>query len=217
MANKHNISWRERVFILTSALAVWAGARVLQTHFRHFVDPSWVNLPAGPKLLVGHMVIFSLVPALICGLWWYCLIYKQLLPPARILGSISRSLILGTAAGMFLALATLVSMPLLYGLTIKFHMNPWSVVGNLFSNAYEEVVYRGLLFVAVRAATGNLWAAIIFSGAAFGYVHDDYPIGARIEVGLMGSILAWIYARTDSFIAPVWAHNIADWVIDLFI
>ena len=200
-----------------SACAVWLVSRGLQSEFRHYVSPFLVDLEAGPKLLVGHIVVYSFVPAVICGSWWHFLVGRHLVAAANLRKNIHQTLKQGLVTGTCLALATLVSMPPLYGLEMQFHANPWSIVGNAFSNTYEEIVYRGLIFTSVQSCTGSPWAGIMVSGLAFGYVHDDYPLGVRLAVGITGGILAWIYSRTGNFVGPVWAHDIADWIVDLFI
>jgi membrane protease YdiL (CAAX protease family) len=90
----------------------------------------------------------------------------------------------------------------------------------------EELVYRGILLALFTRAFPTGWE---FAGAPIGvadiavtflfaaghglYVtHDGLIIGwhGLIEAGVIGSALVWLRRRTGSLVAPVIAHNLAN-------
>jgi membrane protease YdiL (CAAX protease family) len=98
-----------------------------------------------------------------------------------------------------------------------FHFDPWSTVGNLVSNAEEEIAARGLVFAAAWYATGRVSLAALVSGAVFGLVHEQYPLLMRLNIAAVGAFWSWVYARTGNLVAPWLAHEIFDLVLDLIL
>ncbi len=87
---------------------------------------------------------------------------------------------------------------------------PW-VVARFFLLAVilaplvEEVIFRGLLFGALRRRWG-LGAALVISSAVFGLVHLDLYASPAIFVLSLG--LGWVYERTGTLAAPVAFHAV---------
>lgn len=75
----------------------------------------------------------------------------------------------------------------------------------------EELLYRGMLFQAVRSRVG-VWPGIGVSGLTFGAVHltPAASVGANllvlVTVSALGMILAWIFQRTGSLVVVITAH-----------
>lgn len=69
----------------------------------------------------------------------------------------------------------------------------------------EEVVFRGVLYGALRIRVGAGWA-MVFSGLAFGLVHVDL-LWLVAPTAALGIALAWLVERTGSLWAPVLAHS----------
>lgn len=68
----------------------------------------------------------------------------------------------------------------------------------------EEVVFRGHLQGALRAATGPR-TAIVVQGLVFGLVHGiDYAL----PIALLGMFFGWLRERHGSMLAPVCAHAV---------
>jgi membrane protease YdiL (CAAX protease family) len=68
--------------------------------------------------------------------------------------------------------------------------------------AFEEFIFRGLIFGGLRRSLG-LPAAALASAAIFGLVH---PPAAVIPVATMGLCAALVYERTGALMAPMLVH-----------
>lgn len=68
----------------------------------------------------------------------------------------------------------------------------------------EEIVFRGHLQGALRAATGPR-TAIVLQGLVFGIVHG---IAYALPIALLGMFFGWLRERQGSILAPVLAHAV---------
>jgi membrane protease YdiL (CAAX protease family) len=70
----------------------------------------------------------------------------------------------------------------------------------------EELFFRGYLFGQFKGA-GHVRLGIIVSAALFGAIHfsDAYNVPA---ICLFGVVLAWLFHRTGSLLAPIVAHAV---------
>jgi membrane protease YdiL (CAAX protease family) len=80
---------------------------------------------------------------------------------------------------------------------------PIAILAVGFAPICEEVAFRGFLFGGLRRAMRFRWAALL-SGALFGLVHAD-PI-RFLGLSLTGVILAGLYERRRTLVAPIAAH-----------
>ena len=202
-----------RLFVVTSSVLVWTlGFFGLNPAVERAAGEAMRAMPRGPALLVSHVFVFTLPTALLCGIWLSLLIRWQLVEPISfaIDGSRVRRALVGAAA---IVGATVLLSPLL-GLRMHLHLDGWSIVGNVFSNAYEELIYRGLLLFAVWSAFRNRWIAIVLSGAVFGLTHYHYPWMLRAYVAAVGVVLGWLAASRRDLATPYLAHDLSDWVLD---
>ena len=89
-------------------------------------------------------------------------------------------------------------------------MTGWSFLGNLFSNFYEEWIFRGFLFaVAIRVTSSRVAAAIITS-VLFGAVHTQYAWALRVLIILSTLAACWVLLKLRS-LWPAWiAHQVVD-------
>lgn len=74
----------------------------------------------------------------------------------------------------------------------------------------EELLFRGLLFAALRRRLG-LWPAAIGSSAVFTAIHVEVVLSQPVALaGLLtlGVVLAWAFQRTGSLVVPVVAHAV---------
>jgi membrane protease YdiL (CAAX protease family) len=80
---------------------------------------------------------------------------------------------------------------------------PVAVLAVGFAPICEEIAFRGFLFGGLRRAMRFRWAALV-SGALFGLVHAD-PI-RFVGLSVTGIILAGLYERRRTLVAPIAAH-----------
>lgn len=96
------------------------------------------------------------------------------------------------------------------------HQQPalWLVFAVLIAPAYEELMFRRVLFGRLWAA-GRPWLGLVLSSVAFALVHEPPGLGAGRGWGvlvlwsvyaLMGAVFAWVYRRTGSLWAAYLAH-----------
>ena len=97
-----------------------------------------------------------------------------------------------------------------------FRFDPWVAGGNLFSNLFEEVIFRGFLLAALAAVFG-FWPGAILSSVAFAAVHAQYPLDLQILVGLGGLAWCWLVRISKSLWAPYLSHTLLDLIVDPFV
>jgi membrane protease YdiL (CAAX protease family) len=204
-----------RASILVSSLLVWYLAfTYIKPQLAKWIHPLITGLDEGPKLFIGHFLIFSFSTALICGFYWWVLAKKAYLSPLQLKNNLRRAAIDGFLMGLLIVVLTI---PLaLYRWNFQFELNAnfWKIAGNLFSNTYEEIQYRGLILLAGLYAFRHRTIANLLGAVAFAYSHDQYPLEVKIYIGIVGYLLGWVYLRTKNFAAPVIAHCVSDWVLD---
>ena len=98
----------------------------------------------------------------------------------------------------------------------EFHFQGQSFLGNIFSNTWEEIIYRGFLFQIFTVVTGSTLCGALLSSCLFGATHDQYPVALQIYVGFIGFSLCILKEKTKGLFGPIWAHCVADWLLDLF-
>lgn len=182
------------------------------------------------SVLLGHWVFGQLPRVLVCVAVWLVGSRLGLMPSLRQSfasgGSWRRVLMVGLiATAIFLALT--VAIGAAAGGTFGFHPYFTKMAGDLVSNMYEEIVYRGLMFSAfygVAAAASfplagrvdrvGILVGTIGSCIVFAIGHEQYPIALRVVVGVVAVVFAypWIVAR--SLWAPWIAHTLGDFIGD---
>jgi membrane protease YdiL (CAAX protease family) len=171
----------------------------------------------GVWILIPHALLYSTLAALFCAIVWFVLTRARWLAPPSF--ALNGGVVLWGIAGGVIALGITVGTLFATGQSGAFHaaeIDPWLMGGNLFSNFFEEFIFRGFILVALTAALG-FWPAAILSSIAFGAVHTQYPIELQVLVGLMGFVWCLIAARTKSLLAPYISHMTLDWLIDPFL
>src|SRR5690606_15405336 len=78
------------------------------------------------------------------------------------------------------------------------------LTGVVLAPLLEEIVFRGVLFAALRPRFG-LWPAAAVAAAAHAVVHFD--VGAIAPLFAIFLALAWLYERSGSLWAAVIAHG----------
>lgn len=80
----------------------------------------------------------------------------------------------------------------------------------LISPITEEIVFRGLIFNRIRRYY-PMAAAIIVSGVLFGAYHGNLVQG--VYATCMGILMAYTYARMQSFVIPCLFHAVANLMV----
>jgi membrane protease YdiL (CAAX protease family) len=180
----------------------------------------WLDHPAyeGFKgAFLPHFLIYTAPLALWCGLLWFGLAVAGLIDPPR-LRNVRRALVAGTIGGVVslvgLFLFAWLAMPA--GSVHWIPPQPWKIAGNVFSNFYEEFIYRGFLLAAFTRVTG-FWPAAVISSVMWGALHTQYPLSLQLLVVAFGIYWSWLAMRSRSLWAPYTTHMISDLIADCLI
>jgi membrane protease YdiL (CAAX protease family) len=161
-----------------------------------------------------HLLLYSTLPALVAALAWIAFARKGVLEPIP-LGkgdrTLSRALIVGLAT-IVLVLVVLVAIGKGAAIGWK-HPDSWSIAGNVFSNFYEEFIYRGFLLAALGAVFG-FWPAAVLTSALWAATHTQYPLSLQFAIFVTGLMLAWAAKAARTLWAPWGAHMTFDVVLD---
>lgn len=212
------LSFVQRGVLVAAAAAVfasglWPAWAVRDAVLSHFGMPAY----EGVWILIPHALLYITLPAILCALLWLVFARVRWLPAASL--SFSFPVIAWGILGGVIALGISVSALFASGQGSDFHapvIDPWLMAGNLFSNFFEELIFRGFILVALAAALG-FWPAAILSSLAFGAVHTQFPLALQALVALIGFIWCLVGASAKSLLAPYIAHMTLDWLIDPFL
>ena len=218
------------IALLTAALLAWWISD-------HEITP-WVQRVAGYdrihdrdlSIVLGHWVFGQLPRVLTCVGVWLVGSRFGLMPSLRQSlasgGSWRRVVVTGLVATiMFLVLTAGVGAAA--GGTFGFHPYFPKMAGDLISNLYEEIVYRGLMFSAfygVAAAASfplegklnrtGLVVGTIGSCAVFAVGHEQYSIGLRVVVGVVAVVFVYPWVASRTLWAPWIPHTLGDIIGD---
>lgn len=168
----------------------------------------------GVGILLPHIFLYSTLQALVCMIVWAILVRMGWAPPPRFSLRLS-TFALGLAVGVASA-ALVVAFFFAIGQSGAFHeprVDPWVMTANLFSNFFEEFIYRGF-FLAILTVALGFWPAAILSSIAFGATHTQYPLELQALIAGTALIWAWSFRRGGGLLAPYTAHMTMDWLID---
>jgi membrane protease YdiL (CAAX protease family) len=184
----------------------WVRDLILRAFHRPPYEGLWILIP--------HLLLYSTLPALFCLAAWSILARLQWMPALRLSPRLST---FGWGLGVgLLSLAVLAAFFLATGQAGAFHaprVDPWIATANIFSNFYEEYIFRGFIFAALYAALG-FWAAAILSSLAFGATHAQYPLSLQALIAALAMLWVWAGKRGGGLLAPYTAHMTLDWLID---
>jgi membrane protease YdiL (CAAX protease family) len=186
----------------------WVRDAVLEAFGKPAYEGVWILIP--------HVFLYTTLSALTCLVLWLALIRLKWLEPIPF--AMSRSVVIwGLIVGIVSAVATFgVVAGMLPGAIHEARFNPWIATANLFSNFYEEFVFRGFLLAALTAVFG-FWPAAILSSVAFGATHFQYPLAFRAIISVFGLVWCWLVRRTGSIWSAWIAHMSLDWLVDPFV
>ncbi|MEZ5995913.1 MAG: type II CAAX endopeptidase family protein [Hyphomonadaceae bacterium] len=210
-----NLTWPRR--LLLAALALCAYLIGFQPTW--FVRDAVLNAFGAPAyegvwILIPHLFLYSTLSAVFCAIAWFALVRAGWLKPPSFALSV-RTLLLGIGAGLA-SFGALVAFFYVTGQMGAFHeprINPWIMGANLFSNFFEELIFRGFILAALAAAFG-FWPAALLSSIAFASVHSQFPLELQAVVALAGFFMALSLRWAHSLMAPYLAHMTLDWLAD---
>jgi len=208
--------WADRAAVLVGSYALFFAARQwltpwCQRTFFGFAE----HLERGPKLLAGHLFVWQGPHTLVVALAMIALVQvgvfkgpaRPVLGPALRWGLVSGVAISAVTAGIWF----------FAGPGFQVDIDFWKMGGNLVSNFYEELGYRGLLFGAGLYAFRRFLPASILSALAFGLGHTQYPLVFRLFTAGVGAIWALAYLRTKTLLSPWLSHQVSDMLLDTFL
>ena len=211
--------WPARLATAIAAAGVYVAAKAAAGRWDEILAGSaWVP-PRGSSLrpFVQHALGGTLVAAAICLAGWWVLWRLALLPsPRRLLTagpSARRTVIVGLACAAAVAAYTL-AFAVAIGIPFQFRPMPWTMAGNVLSNLFEEIVYRGFLIQAGVVALGHRHLAIAVSALVFAAAHEQYPWEYRVVMLPVAWLFAFAAVRAGSLLAPWIAHQVLDVVAD---
>ena len=192
----------------------WPGRLVLRGGLNALGNPEYAGLRG---IFLPHLLLYSTLMAAISALLWWALVVARVLPPPEF-GNVRVSAVTGLVGGVVgLALTLLVVLAALPAGTIHWIApDPWKIAGNVFSNFYEEFVFRGFVLVALRRVAG-FWPAALLSSAMWAFTHVQYPMVIQLTILVVGVGFCWIMKRAGSLWAPYVAHEVLDVIGDSLI
>jgi membrane protease YdiL (CAAX protease family) len=204
-----------RIVLIGAAVAAYLVGFWPTWWIRDSVLGAFGNPPyEGIWILIPHLFLYGTLQALFCLVAWNVLARRQWLPALRLS---PRWPTIGWGLGISLvSIAIVVAFFFATGQAGAFHaprINPWIAIANVFSNFYEEYVFRGFILAALTAALG-FWPAAILSSLAFGATHTQYPLSLQALIAVIAVLWAWAGKRSGGLLAPYTAHMTLDWVID---
>ena len=125
-----------------------------------------------------------------------------------------RAWLVGAAAGVLIVPVIAAALAAVGALKLMFEPNFLLMVGNAFSNFYEEYIFRGALLAILMKYVGNKSVAITVSALVFCQGHLHFPLPLLVVVFLAGLLWGAMVLRYQS-IWPAWlSHCVMDFIAD---
>ena len=206
--------WQRGILITVAVAAYlvgfWPAWWVRDSVLTAFGNPAY----EGVWILIPHVFLYATLQALFCLAAWVALARLQWMPALRFAPRWS-TVAWGLGFGL-LSIEIVIIFFLATDQAGAFHaprINPWIAGANIFSNFYEEFIFRGFILAALTAALG-FWPAAILSSLAFGATHTQYPLSLQALIAATAVLWAWAAREAGSLLAPYIAHMTLDWVVD---
>jgi len=100
---------------------------------------------------------------------------------------------------------------------LSYALHPGNMAGNLFSNLYEEILYRGFMLGLLIRFTGKPWYAIVVTSIFFTLGHSQYVGWMSVGLLVLAIPFAWITWKTKWILWAWILHMLVDWPVDLFL
>jgi membrane protease YdiL (CAAX protease family) len=219
MTGENELALGQRAIVLACVALAYASTWWPE-HWLLAHGMAWLGEPAYAGFtgkFLPHLLLYSTLPALVCAVLWLILSNAKLLPPIPLTqgnGTIAYG-ILGALVAIVATVAWILATPGIGSLRWM-GIDPWGVAGNIFSNFYEEFIFRGFILAGLAAVIG-FWPAAIIASGLWAAQHTQYPLGLRVLIGSIGIVWCWIRIRARTLWAPYLAHEIMDTALDALI
>jgi membrane protease YdiL (CAAX protease family) len=125
-----------------------------------------------------------------------------------------RAWVVGAAAGVLIVPFIGAALAIVGALKLTFEPNYLLMIGNVFSNFYEEYIFRGTLLAILMKYLGNKPVAITVSALVFCQGHLHFPLPLLLVVFLSGLLWGAMVLRYQS-VWPAWlSHCVMDFISD---
>jgi len=199
---------------LAYASNFWPGHAVLGWGLRALGYPPYQGFVG---IFLPHLLLYSTLMAAVSALLWWALVRAGRLEPPRF-GNLRASVVLGIVGGIVALALTLAivwaTMPA--GTVHWIRPEVWKIAGNVFSNFFEEFVFRGFILVGLRSVVG-FWPAAIVSSALWAVLHTQFPPILQVSIFVVGIGFCWLAQLARSLWAPYFAHEVLDLIGDSLI
>ena len=207
-----------RVALLAIGAAAYCTAYFPNPQFRQWVRGLAGNsMNAGPWVFLRHLLVQTTMVALACALAWWLLARRGWLPPMRESLHVRepRRILAWAAIASVAIIAFTIGAIVAIGGSFAPHVpRGWDVLGNVFSNFYEELIFSGFLFVVLREVSGRDAVAVVGVALIFGAVHTQYPIELRASIVISALMMGVARVKTGT-IWTVWlVHMVSDIILD---
>lgn len=182
---------------------------------------AYVNLPVREALKravggvpywldhITFMLLANLVVATLLAWWLVGLGQTYVRRPTD-----QRSWLVGAASGVLIVGFIGAALAAVGALKLAFEPNLLLMVGNAFSNFYEEFIYRGALLAILVKYLGNKSVAVIISALVFCQGHLHFPLPLLLVVFAAGVLWGAMVLRYQS-LWPAWlSHCVMDFIGD---
>lgn len=212
------LGWPARVGVLLAGAGIYFGAGQVTRHLWAPFVYGWLPAEGSPfRALMRHALEHTLMTAALCLLGWWGLSKLGLLSsPVRLLTlgpDRRRTVLVGLGVTAAMLAYTLLGAAAV-GIPFQFNPLPWLMVGNVFSNMYEEIIYRGLMIHVGLAGLQNRHLALLVTAVVFAAVHTQYPWSLRLVMLPAAWLFGFAYVRSGSLLAPWIAHQVVDMIGD---
>lgn len=192
----------------------WPGQLVLRAGLDALGNPPYAGFVG---VILPHLLLYSTLMAAVSAALWVMLARSGSLPWPEF-GNVRRAIIPGVIGGVIALALTLVvvfaSFPA--GTIHWIAPDPWKIGGNVFSNFFEEFVFRGFVLVGLRRLVG-FWPAALLSSAMWAFTHTQYPLTLQLCIMATGVGFCWLARHVRSLWAPYIAHEVLDLIGDSLI
>lgn len=121
---------------------------------------------------------------------------------------------IGAAAGVLIVPFIGAALAAVGALKLMFEPNYLLMIGNVFSNFYEEYIFRGTLLAILMKYLGNKPVAITVSALVFCQGHLHFPLPLLLVVFLSALLWGAMVLRYQS-VWPAWlSHCVMDFISD---
>ena len=218
MKSELELSISQRAIVL-ACVALAYGSTWWPEHWVLVHGMAWLGEP-GYAGFVGkflpHLLLYSTLPALVCAALWLILSNAKLLAPIPLTPGHTSWVMACWARPSPSWPPPCCSVTPEIGTLRWVGIYSWGVAGNVFSNFYEEFIFRGFILAGLTAVIG-FWPAAIVASGLWAAQHTQFPLSLQVLIGSIGIFWCWIRVRARTLWAPYFSHEIMDTILDAMI